>query len=790
LAIRNHDELQLANEVGYQVRFSDNSSDKTKLKLMTDGVLLAEMQRDRLLKKYQVERFSQHFTINNKTAPIIEVSGRTYPVETVYQPPNDEQQNLADTICKTVKHIARAEAKGEYKANGDVLVFCAGEREIRDAAQAIRRANLAVEVLPLYSRLSVQEQNKVFKPAHRRKVVLATNVAETSITVPGIAYVIDPGLARISRYSFRSKIQRLPIERISQASANQRQGRCGRVANGVCIRLYSQEDFEQRPEFTQAEILRSNLASVILKMMRLGISDISHFDFIDQPDSRLLNDGHKLLEELQAIEKVKHRKTKQLINRLTEIGRQMSDLPTDPRFARILVAANELNCLRDALVLVSVLSIQDPRERPAEHQQAADQKHKELTHPQSDFFGFLYLWQSINNQRQALSNSKFKQLCASQYWSIARIFEWRELVRQLAQMCKDLGWQIDPWQSLELPSPDKNNKAKQQQRGFDARYASLHQALLAGLLSNIASKDVEGEYLATRSRRVYVFPSSSQAKRKPAWIVAGEYLETSRVFGINVAEINPNWVIQIGQHLLKYSYSSPHYHIRSGAIKAARKTLFQGLTLKDKEPVNYTPINQQESRQVFIQEALVAQKYQPRGNGKTSKAEFVEHNQRLIRDIEKVEAKTRRRNLLVSDQEVYAFYEERLPESIASRAALEKWLNAGNQDQLKLNRRQLLASDFDADEVAQFPNHIEVQGKKVDIAYHFNPGQRNDGVTMVVPISVLAPFPNCIGDWLVPGLLREKCIALIKTLPKPIRRHYAPASDTVDKSTCRYSVSY
>lgn len=819
--------VALGEEVGYQVRFNDQSSDKTQLKLMTDGVLLAEMQHDRLLKKYQtiiideaherslnidfllgllrpicqkrpdlkviitsatidLEKFANHFLISGKPAPVIEVSGRTYPVETLYQAIESESANLADVISNTVEGIIRAEAKGKFKASGDILVFCAGEREIREAAQAIRRDQRSVEVLPLYSRLSVQEQNKVFKPAQRRKVVLATNVAETSITVPGIVYVIDPGLARISRYSFRSKIQRLPIEKISQASANQRQGRCGRVANGVCIRLYSQEDFELRPEFTQAEILRSNLASVILKMMRLGIHNIERFDFIDRPDNRLLNDGNKLLQELQAIENTSQGRNKKTKAHLTQIGRQMSDLPIDPRFARILVAANELDCLHDALILVSVLSIQDPRERPRDHQQAADQKHKELQHTQSDFFTYLHLWQKITDERQALSNSQFKQLCQSQFWSIARIFEWRELVGQLSQMCKSLGWKRTPWQSPTLPKVgDSKNKKKtaENKKGFDTRYAKLHQALLAGLLSNIATKDVGGEYIATRNRRIHLFPSSSQSKRKPSWLVAGEYLETSRVFAINVAQINPEWIIDAALHAVKYSHSAPHYHVRSGSIKALRKTLLQGLTLKDKELVNYSAINASESREVFIQEALVAQRYQPRGK----KAEFVAHNQKLITDIEKIEAKTRKRNLLVNDQQIFAFFDERLPEYIMSRASLEKWLakehdgKAVNQDVLKLQREQLLVSELNTSEVAQFPNHIDVQGKPVAIRYRFDPGQAGDGVTMVVPIAVLAPFPLHLGDWLVPGLLREKCIALIKTLPKPIRRNYSPASDAVDR---------
>lgn len=797
----------LGQEVGYQVRFKDVSSDETRVKLMTDGVLLAEFQHDRLLKKYEViiideaherslnidfllgllkalckkrpelkviitsatidlEKFAEHFSIKGKTAPIIEVSGRTYPVETIYQPPEHGANNLPELISTTVKDIIRDEARGRYKASGDILVFCAGERDIRDAAQALRRAHLPITVLPLYSRLSIAEQNKVFQKSQQRKVVLATNVAETSITVPGIAYVIDPGLARISRYSFRSKVQRLPIEAISQASANQRQGRCGRVANGVCLRLYSEEDYQQRAEFTPAEILRSNLASVILKMLRLGIRDINRFEFIDKPDKRLLNDGYKLLEELNAIDPKR---------RLTRIGRQMSDLVVDPRYARILIAANELGCLRDIVILVAVLSIQDPRERPAEKRQAADQQHALLQHPQSEFYSYLYLWQAIVDARAELSNTKFKQYCLDHYWSIARIFEWRELVRQLAAQCAALGWKVEPWLPVSLPEPGQKKNAGKKPN--DARYEKLHLALLHGLASHIANKDVDGEYLATRNRKIRLFPNSALAKRAPKWLMAAEFLETSRLFAVTVAEIKPQWCIQAAKHLCRYNYSAPHYHRRSGGIKANRKTLLYGLCLRDRESVNYAPVNPVESRLVFIQQALLAGQYQPRGNA----AEFVAHNQRLIRDIEKVEIKTRRRNLLVNDDLIFEFYNERLPESIVSRKALEQWLGQGNQQVLKLNREQLLLTEIDADEVAQFPDHFEVANKTIAIRYKFDPGSPQDGVTMVVPVSVLAPFPDHIGEWLVPGLLREKCVALIKTLPKPIRRHYAPAADAVDR---------
>lgn len=813
----------LGETVGYQVRFKDVSSEQTRIKLMTDGVLLAEFQRDRALSRYEViiideaherslnidfllgllktlckkrpelkviitsatidlEKFARHFSSQSKAAPIIEVSGRTYPVETLYQPPERDGPELPDLITKTVATVIRNEAKGVYKASGDILVFCAGEREIRDAAQALRRAQLPIEVLPLYSRLSVSEQNRAFQKAQRRKVVLATNVAETSITVPGIAYVIDPGVARISRYSFRSKIQRLPIEAVSQASANQRLGRCGRVSNGVCIRLYSEDDFISRAEFTPAEILRSNLASVILKMLRLGIRDIQQFEFIDKPDNRLLNDGFKLLQELDAIDQDR---------RLTKTGRQMSDLPVDPRYARILVAAQQHGCLRDALVLISVLSIQDPRERPADKQQAADQQHNILKHGQSDFFSYLYLWQAINDYRADLSNTKFKQLCVERYWSIARIFEWRELYRQLTSTCKNLGWTLDTWHKLNLPdtvkNTDKHPKKKSEKTTktitdtkFDSRYETIHKVLLSGLMGNVATKELDERYLATRGRTISLFPGSALAKRKPKWIIAADFLETSKVFAHTVAEIRPEWILTAARHLCKYTFSSPHYHARSGMVKALRKTLFQGLLLNDKESVNYGPINPQEAHQIFIQQALLEAQYRPPSNNN-----FLIYNQSLIGDIEKLETKTRRRNLLADEQIVYEFYAERIPTEINNRSHFETWLSQGENEardqSLRLDRDTILTNEINSQEVAQFPDQIEVHGKAVSIEYKFNPGQAQDGVTMVIPIEVLAPFPDHLGDWLVAGLLREKCVALIKTLPKNIRRNFAPAIDTIDQ---------
>jgi len=812
----------LGETVGYQVRFKDQSSDKTQIKLMTDGVLLAEIQNDRFLSRYEViiideaherslnidfllgllkplckkrpdlkiiitsatidlAKFAQHFSKHDKPAPIIEVSGRTYPVEVVYQELDDSSRALEDSITTAVDELIKGEHSGRYNARGDILIFCSGERDIRETAKALRKANLNIDVLPLYARLSVAEQNKVFKPSHKRKVVLATNVAETSITVPGIAYVIDPGLARISRYSFRSKVQRLPIEDISQASANQRMGRCGRVANGVCVRLYSEESFAARSEFTPAEILRSNLASVILQMRRLGIKDIEQFDFIDKPDSRLLNDGIKLLQELNAISKN---------GQLTAIGKQLSVIPVDPRYARILAEANRLGCLRDALVVISVLSIQDPRERPSEYRQKADEKHRVTQHWQSDFFSYLYLWQLINNKREEFSNAQFKKYCSSNFLSISRVFEWRELYRQLATVCKDLKWKNNEWKKLALPKADVLKEKRKTKSQFEARYTDLHKALLSGLLSNIATKDINNDFLATRNRKVNIFPGSSLFKRpskqQAKWILSAEFLETSKTFMHTVAEIEPEWVIQAAQHLCKYSYSDPKYNGQSGIVNAQRKTLLSGLVLRDNERINYAEINPKESRQLFIQRALVDGLYQykpKRTNSDKKLKSFSRHNQDLIKEIKKLETKTRKHNLLVADELIFKFYADKLPENIVSRSTFEKWyrvIEKTTPDLLLLKRTDLLQNDIDASEVAQFPNFINAQGKKLKLVYTFDPSSEADGVTLLIPHSLLEPLSENIGSWLVPGLLKEKCIALLKTLSKSLRKQLVPISNTVE----------
>ncbi|MGH1427784.1 MAG: ATP-dependent RNA helicase HrpA [Arenicella sp.] len=881
----------LGDLVGYQVRFTEDTSDNTRVKLMTDGVLLAELQRDRYLKKYDViiideaherslnidfllgllkrllkkrsdlkliitsatidlEKFSQHFD----DAPIMEVSGRTYPVEVIYQPDvldDDNQDDDADlplTICRTVERIIDSERRGDFMASGDILVFCTGERDIRDAAKALQDHQFNVDVLPLYARLSMQEQTRVFKPSKRRKVVLATNVAETSITVPGIAYVIDPGLARVSRYNFRSKVQGLPIERISQASANQRMGRCGRVANGVCVRLYSEEDFLQRPKFTEAELLRSNLASVILQMLQLGVQDIQHFPFIDKPDNRLLNDGFKLLEELQALQITRphqnNKGSKNAQRRLSKIGKTLCHIPVDPKYARILLEANQRDCLHEVLIIIAALSSQDPREWPAEKRQAAQEKHGVLAHPRSDFLSYLNLWETINQQRKALSNKQFKEYCSKNFLSIVRIFEWRDMVGQLSKNVKQLKWKVQSDQKISFLSnaDDKRSKHKASKpkkslaKQHDTHYAVIHQSLLSGLLGNIAFYEPEDtrtntkhrhvkqqEYTAARGRKLAIFPTSALAQKRATrnqqvdnksneqarnqaakWIVANELMETSRLFALTCAHIEPLWINDAAKHLLRYSYANPEYHEKQGVVKAQRKASLYGLTLQDASSVIYSDIDPQVCRELFIRRALVEGAYTRFAQNKTSRqkiAHFYQHNQRLIQHIESIENKTRRRNLLISDDDIFRLYDERIPSNIVNYVGFEQWRKTAelseknvlcfDTPQLTVNHLSPLELDsLTQSQIsdnsnplnnAQFPNALTIQGKTLPLSYHFNPGDIHDGVTISLPIELLAPFPEHIGSWLVPGLLREKCIALIKTLPKHYRKLFAPAANAIDR---------
>ncbi|MCH8500068.1 MAG: ATP-dependent RNA helicase HrpA [Marinobacter sp.] len=785
------EELQttIGGRVSYQIRFADNTSDNTQIKVMTDGILLAEIQHDRFLDRYdtliideaherslnidfllgylrqllpkrpdlkviitsatiEVERFSRFFV----DAPVIEVSGRTYPVDLRYRPllgdAEEKDQGWAEAIVSALGEI-EAHERAAGQRPGDVLVFLPGEREIRDVSKSLRHAELRhTEVLPLYSRLSNKEQNRVFQSHPGRRIVLSTNVAETSLTVPGIRYVIDTGVARISRYSVRSKIQRLPIEPVSQASANQRKGRCGRVAPGICFRLYDEPDFLGRPEFTDPEILRTNLASVILQMATLGLGEIARFPFLDAPDSRQINDGYKLLEELGAVDDKR---------KLTRLGRTMARLPVDPRLARMLVAAGEAGSLREALVVIAGLSVQDPRERPQDRQQAADQAHAAFADKDSDFAGLLNLWKFYEEQRQELSQNQLKRLCQKHFLSYMRMREWRDVHHQLTILCRE--------QALTL-----NDKP--------ADYDALHKAILAGLLGQIATKLEQREYLATRNRKVMIFPGSKVAKTAPKWIVAAEIVETSRVFARMVARIEPEWAEALAGHVVKRHYFEPHWEQKRGQVMGYERVNLYGLDIVPKRRINYAKVHPQEARELFIRRALVEGDYR-------TKAPFIAHNNALLEQVEDLERKIRRRDLLVDDETLVGFYEQRLPDTIVSGQHFESWWKSLAQDQVKaleVTEADIMQRDLDAATAQAFPDELEWEGVRYPLAYQFEPGQHDDGVTLQIPLMALRQVPAHRLDWLVPGLVREKCIQLIKGLPKAIRRNFVPVPDVVDKA--------
>ncbi|MDO6747712.1 ATP-dependent RNA helicase HrpA [Gilvimarinus sp. 1_MG-2023] len=789
----------LGEMVGYQVRFTEQTTETSLIKVMTDGILLAEIQQDPMLNRYDtliideaherslnidfllgylkqllpkrpdlkliitsatidVERFSQHF--NN--APVIEVSGRTYPVDVWYRPmidsdseDNDSHQAIIDAISEIDQH-ERKTGKGR---GGDILVFLSGERDIREAAKRLRHADFRhFEVLPFYARLSLAEQNRVFSSHKGRRIVLATNVAETSITVPGIRYVIDTGVARISRYSVRTKVQRLPIEPISQASANQRKGRCGRVSDGICVRLYSEEDFLGRPEFTDAEILRTNLAAVILQMLQLKIGDIHKFPFVDAPDSRLINDGFKLLQELHAVD------GKQ---RVTADGRRLAQLSVDPTLARMLLAASDLGALDEVLIIVSALSIQDPRERPAEKQQAADQMHRRFWDENSDFVGYVNLWRYYEEQRQALSQNQLRKLCKKEFLSYLRLREWRDIHRQLKLTGQKLGLKF-------------NKEA--------ADYASVHQSMVTGLLGNIGFHNEGREYLGARNRKFSIFPGSSQNKKRPKWMVAAQLMETSQLFAHDVAKVEPEWLLEAAKHLVKRNHFEPHYDVKSGQVKAFEKVSLYGLTLVERQRVNYSQINPVECREVFIRAALVEGRYVKRGQ---KAPDFYRHNQKLIEELEALEAKSRRRDILAEDETVFQFYDERIPGDVINRAGFENWRKQAEEKQadvLKIPRERLMQRTVQDISEAQFPDELEWQGMRFPLTYHFEPGHSDDGVTVNVPMSLLHELPEHRLDWLVPGMLRDKCIDLLKSLPKSLRKHFVPVPDVVDKALSAMAV--
>jgi ATP-dependent helicase HrpA len=774
---------RVGGAVGYQVRFADHVGEQTFIKVMTDGILLAEVQHDRLLLNYDTiiideaherslnvdfllgylkqllprrpdlkliitsatidpQRFSEHFG----DAPIIEVSGRTYPVEVRYRPIGDDgDRDQTQAICDAVDELGR-------QAPGDVLVFLSGEREIRDTAEAIGKMELRhTEVVPLYARLSSSEQHRVFQPHSGRRIVLATNVAETSLTVPGIRYVIDPGTARISRYSYRTKVQRLPIEAISQASAQQRAGRCGRLSDGVCIRLYSEEDFEGRPTFTDPEILRTNLASVILQMTSLGLGDIARFPFVEPPDHRNIKDGVQLLEELGALNPAQADPRK----RLTPVGRQLVSLPVDPRIARMVVEADRHGCLREVIVVAAGLSIQDPRERPLEKQPAADALHARFTDIDSDFLGYLNLWQYVRDQQAELSSNQFRRLCRAEFLNFLRIREWQDLESQLRQVAKALGFTV----SALAETTDRDG---------------IHRSLLAGLLSHIGLKDLEkNDYLGARGARFAVFPGSALYKKQPLWLMASELVETSRLWARYNARIDPSWVEQAAGHLVKRNYSEPHWSGNRGSAMAHEKVTLYGVPLIEDRLVTYSSIDPAVSRDLFIRHALVE------GDWRTHHT-FFSRNAELRDQVEEIEQRTRRRDVVIDDDAVFAFYDSRIPAEVVSVRHFDRWWKTAaktDPHQLDLELSVLVdPTTAHLDEDA-FPDEWHHGDLELPVSYRFDPGSPSDGVTVQIPVTVLNRVQPDEFSWQVPGLRTELVTALIRSLPKPIRINFVPAPD-------------
>lgn len=781
------DELGMENTtgVGYQVRFQDYTDDKTYIKLMTDGILLAETRDDPFLNKYDtiiideaherslnidfllgylkrllpkrpdlklivtsatidVEKFSAHFD----NAPIIEVTGRTYPVNVIYQAAEDnEDDDLNAQIIRAIHQLQIVGSKVPipYK---DILIFLSGEKEIREAADAIRKdKSLDLEVLPLYARLSYKEQYRVFQSHRQQRVVLATNVAETSLTVPGIGYVIDAGLARISRYSVRSKIQRLPIEAISRASADQRAGRCGRLCPGTCVRLYSEADYLSRPEFTDTEITRTNLASVILQMLMLRLGEIESFPFVDPPQAVAINDGFQVLEELGAVNSSK---------RITQLGRKMARFPVDPRFGRILLAAAERHCLSEILIIVSALSIQDPRERPLQHQQAADALHARFKHPESDFLAWVNLWNFYEEERQDIGRNRLGKFCRKNFLSWLRMGEWRDVHRQLRLVSQDLALPINK----ELAS-----------------YDQIHQSLLGGLVSHVANKIDDNTWLGARNRKFRIFPGSNLHGKKYPWILAAELVETSQLFARMNARVEPEWIEKQAGPLLKYNYSEPHWEKRRGKVVAFEKVTLYGLVLAEKRKKVYSSIDPEVSREIFIRDGLVRSEV-------NTKLPFYRHNTQLVKDIESMEDKTRRKDMLVRDEDIVQLYNERLPGHIVDQASLERWaktLGEADIDKLYFDREALLAFSGDGPNLGDFPDQIQAGHLALDLDYQFEPGTATDGISVDVPVSVLMQLKEEELDWLVPGMLEEKCIAMVKALPKALRRNFVPVPDVVAK---------
>jgi len=795
--------------VGYKIRFNDVLSDGAWVKLMTDGILLAETQSDPLLRNYDTliideaherslnidfllgylkqllpkrpdlkviitsatidaDRFSRHFEINGRPAPVIEVSGRLYPVEIRYRPVESEltQKNANAGTTGATKQVAApttSAARGKQQRDlmdaivdavdelalngpGDILIFLPGEREIRDAAEALRKHHPPhVEILPLFARLSAQEQERVFKTSNARRLVLATNVAETSLTVPGIRFVVDAGTARVKRYSYRNKVEQLQIEAIAQSAANQRAGRCGRVAAGVCIRLYDEQDYLQRPKFTDPEILRSSLAAVILKMKSLKLGDVEQFPFIEPPLGRAIADGYQLLQELGAVDDARE---------LTPLGRQLAKLPLDPRVGRMMLAGRDHDCLSEMLIVAAALSVQDLRDRPAEAQAAADNAHKIFADEKSEFLSYLKIWKWFEEAiDQKKSNRQLQEQCRENFLSQMRLREWRDVHSQLFTLVREQGWRM-------------NDAA--------ATYEQLHLALLTGLLGNVGYKsDDEPLYLGARGIRFHLWPGSSLSKKAGRWVVAGELVETSRLFARTIANIQPEWLERVGGHLLKKSWGDPRWEKKSGQVSAYERATLYGLVVYSQRRTDYGKIQPVEAREIFIRSALVQGDFETR-------APFFAHNQKLIREIENLEHKSRRLDVLVDEELIAAFYDKLLPESIHNTVDFEQWLRKASKDDPKvlyLSRDDLMRHEAAGVTTDLFPKVMRTAGIEMSLTYHFEPGAVRDGVTLAVPLYSLNQVSLARCEWLVPGMLKDKAHLLLKSLPQKLRRHCVPLPD-------------
>jgi ATP-dependent helicase HrpA len=794
IAARLVDELgvTMGQEVGYKIRFTDRTDRRTFIKLMTDGILLAETQQDRFLDQYQViildeaherslnidfllgyfrqklperpdlrliitsatidaERFAEHFSDANGPAPIIEVSGRTYPVETRYRPlatEEGEELDVMEGVVAAVHELARID-------RGHILVFLPTERDIREMARRLRGEPMpgdgsrSTEILPLYARLSAREQNRIFEPSSYRRIVLATNVAESSLTVPDIRYVVDTGTARISRYSPRSKILRLPIEPVSQASANQRAGRCGRVAPGICIRLYDEADYEQREPYTTPEIRRTNLASVILQAKMLRLGEIETYPFLDPPRPDALRDGYKTLFELQAID---HQRE------ITTIGRQLARMPVDPRIGRMILAAADERCLHEVLIIASALELQDPRERPHDKQQQADERHEQFLDEESDFLSYLKLWDFYHHLKETVSRNQLRKACQQNFLSYTRLREWTEIHRQLLQIAEQTGLRVEPRKNEFTP---------------------IHRSLLTGLLSGVSYKTGDFEYTGGGGLKLNLWPGSGLFRKRPAWIMAAERVETAKIYARVVSRISPTWIEPLADHLVKRSYSDPHWSKKSGTVMAYEKVSLMGMPIVVGRKVHYGKLDPETSRRLFIQHALVDERMD-------AVETVVRQNRELREQIASLAAKTRQRAYVLDDYSIFMYYDERLPPDVYDVASLRRWLRASaeNRKAITMHMDDLIevpGATGASEATQQFPETLQVGSVTVPVHYHFVPGEEDDGVTITVPAAAVNQLSDQQMNWLVPGLLEEKITALIRSLPKSLRRNFVPVPDTAKR---------